>query len=175
MRLTHLLIGGSEPIAAKSGCSGINKKPVWRTVHVNETGLDGDTIVDTENHGGPDQAVYLFGSVDLAFWCRTLGRSLAPGTFGENLLIEGLNTHDIRVGDRLTIGPVVVEVTWPRVPCTTLAARIGDPAFPRAFAASGHVGVYGRVLRAGDLRAPADVTLQASENAPVLASLPGYR
>jgi len=64
MKLTHVLIGKSEPIAAKSGRSGINKRPQPGPVDVDAYGLKDDAIVDTDNHGGLTQAVYLFGQKD---------------------------------------------------------------------------------------------------------------
>lgn len=175
MIVTHVLIGKSEPIAAKSGLTGINKRPQSGPVRADIYGLENDAIVDTDNHGGRDQAVYIFGDKDYAFWENELGRSLGPGTFGENLILSDFSTHDISIGDEIEIGEVRLEATFPRIPCTTLAARMNDPDFPNGFSKTGHVGVYTRVLTPGLLEADTPATLIRKDGASILSILPGHR
>ena len=137
--------------AKRSGATGIFKQPAHGSVEITENGLAGDTVCDVENHGGPDQAVYVFGAPDYAWWSDNLDRDLPPGTFGENLTISGLESAQVRIGDRLRVGDsVVLEVTTPRIPCVTLAARMEDPAFLRRAERS---GIYCRILRGGRVRA----------------------
>ena len=57
--------------------------------------------MDTKNHGGPDQAVYVYGGADYAWWSAELEQELAPGTFGENLTISDLESAPLAIGDRL--------------------------------------------------------------------------
>jgi MOSC domain-containing protein YiiM len=172
LRLLSVNVGGETPIegARKGGKTGIFKRPVRGPVEVLTGGLAGDTISDTENHGGPDQAVYLFGSPDYEWWSENLGRELPPGTFGENLTVSVLESAAVCVGDRLEIGPAVLEVTAPRIPCLTLAVRMGDPAFLKRFRRAERPGVYCRVVREGEVRAgdPMDYTPYAGERVPVL-------
>ena len=73
----------------KSGRSGIDKRPVDGPVALLSYGVDGDTICDTANHGGPDQAVYAYSCDDLAFWAAELGQRMDPGGVGENLTLAG--------------------------------------------------------------------------------------
>ena len=172
MRLLSVNVGRPSPIegAGKSGKTGICKRPVQGPVDVLSGGLAGDTISDTENHGGPDQAVYIFGAPDYAWWAETLGREMRPGTFGENLTASHLESARVCVGDRLGIGPVVLEVTAPRIPCLTLAVRMGDRAFLKRFRRAERPGVYCRVVREGTVRAgdPVAYTPYAGERVPVL-------
>ena len=83
MHLVSVNVGKAQPIQAKSGMSGIYKLPQSAPVQIGRLGLDGDAIVDVENHGGVDQAVYVFGTPDYVWWSGELKRELAPGTFGE--------------------------------------------------------------------------------------------
>ncbi len=159
MRLAAVLTGTAGPIAAKSGQSGIFKRPVSGPVAVDVEGLASDVIIDTAHHGGADQAVYLMGDADYAFWSAALGRALEPGTFGENLLVEGLDSAGLSIGDRLTIGGVVLELTGPRIPCAVLAVRMGDPTFAKRFLAADHPGAYARVIVSGTLEAGTEVGL----------------
>ena len=175
MFVSSVLIGKSEPIAAKSGRSGINKRPQTDPVKVDIYGLEGDAIVDTDNHGGRDQAVYIFGQKDYDYWQEALGKPLPPGTFGENLIISDLSTCDVREGDKFEIGGVLLETTYPRIPCITLAVRMGDDTFPNRFSKTGHVGVYTRVLETGAIRAGQPVHHSVSDGKPILELLPGFR
>ena len=154
MILRSITIGEPAPTRAKlSGLTGFDKRPVDRPVHLRRLGLAGDTICDLENHGGVDQAVYVYGSDDYEWWDAALGRRLDPGSFGENMVFAQMSCRDILVGDRFAIGPVLLEVTAPRIPCATFAERMGDSRFPRRFHKAGRPGFYCRVLSEGSVRA----------------------
>jgi MOSC domain-containing protein YiiM len=172
LRLLSVNVGRPAPIegAGKSGRTGIFKRPVQGPVGVLSGGLAGDTISDTANHGGPDQAVYVFGAPDYAWWSEELGSDLPPGTFGENLTVSDLESARMCVGDRLGIGPVVLEVTAPRIPCLTLAVRMRDRTFLKRFRRAERPGVYCRVVGEGTVRAgdPVTCTPYAGERVPVL-------
>jgi MOSC domain-containing protein YiiM len=171
MQLVSVNTGTAQPIAyAKtSGVTGIYKRPASEPVRVASLGLEGDTICDTENHGGADQAVYVYGLPDYAWWSAELGRELAPGTFGENLTIAGLESAKLAIGDRLRIGELVLEVTAPRIPCVTLAQRMGDPAFLKLFRSAERPGLYCRVIREGLVQAGDAVALEPYAGEQVLA------
>ncbi|CAN5578544.1 MOSC domain-containing protein [soil metagenome] len=155
MQLSSVNVGNEEPIenSGKSGNTGIYKRSVSTPVEITTAGLPGDTISDMKNHGGPDQAVYVFGIPDYDWWSEQVGHELSPGTFGENLTIAGLESADMSIGDCLEIGTTVLEVTAPRIPCATLAARMGDPLFVKRFRQAERPGVYCRVVEEGTVRA----------------------
>lgn len=160
-RIESVNIGKERPLNISAGRSGIFKEPASVAVKGTKRGLEGDCVYDTADHGGPDQAVYIYFSEDYDFWAEKLGRALAPGTFGDNLTISGLTSADVAVGDRLIAGEVVLEVTAPRIPCGTLAARMGDPGFSLVFREAERPGVYCRVIEEGSVAAGTDVIHQA--------------
>lgn len=162
MNLLNINIGRMTPLPGVKGVgqTGIFKTPVAGPVMVTTLGLEGDAIADTRHHGGPDQAVYVYGAPDYAWWAAELGRPLLPGTFGENLTLDGLASAVLSVGDRLHLAEVVLEVTAPRIPCATLAARMGEPAFVKRFRAAERPGVYCRVIREGQAAAGEVVRLE---------------
>ena len=121
-------------------------------------GLDGDEIGDRDHHGGPEQAVLVMGLDDIAHWADWLGRDLEPGAFGENLTLDGLSTPALALGDTLEIGTLAIQVTSPRIPCVTLAARMEAPGLPKALLASDRTGAYCRVLAPGAVEAGIPVT-----------------
>jgi MOSC domain-containing protein YiiM len=104
--------------------TGIFKLSTDKPVKVTQPGLEGDVILSRKHHGGPDQAIYDYGAVDYEWWSRELGKEISPGTFGENLTISELESAHFNVGDALHIGDVILQVTAPRIPCGTFAARM---------------------------------------------------
>lgn len=160
MQLLSVNVGQSEPINSKSGQSGIFKRPTAQPVQIGHLGLAGDHIQDTRNHGGPDQAVYLYTQPDYDHFSALLGTDLAPGTFGENLLISELESASMPIGTRLRVGTALLEITSARIPCDTLAARMNDPQFVKTFRRQRRPGFYTRVLEEGAVSAGDTVTLE---------------
>ena len=171
MRLLSINVGIETPIegAGKSGKTGIFKRGVEGPVALTPLGLAGDTISDTENHGGVDQAVYVYGAPDYAWWSEEVGRELPPGTFGDNLTVSGLESAECCIGDRFLVGSVILEVTAPRIPCSTLGARMGDRMFVKRFMRAERPGLYCRVVRGGEVRAGDAVEFVRYEGEKVLA------
>lgn len=147
----------------KIGWTGIGKEPTDQPVQVRApgpkttglgSGLVGDFIGDGKHHGGDDQAVYAFQREDLDDWERRLGRELPNGFFGENLTTLGLDVNDARIGERWRIGEeVVLQVTAPRIPCSTFRGWMGEKGWAKSFTAAGRPGAYLRVLVAGAITA----------------------
>ena len=137
--------------------TAIFKTTVDGPIRVTADGLEGDAVGDTKHHGGPDQALYVYFGADYAHWEELLDRPLEPGVFGDNLTVTGAENHsstvsskDLWVGDRLSVGPVTLEVTAPRIPCGTFARRMALPAsFIEQFRNELRPGVYVRVLEPG--------------------------
>jgi len=177
MKVTSVNIGRPERIAGYKRKTGIVKRPAQEAVEIGPLGLAGDAVLDTKNHGGPDQAVYIYGQPDYDFWAGELGRDLPPGLFGENLTIDGLESRKMLIGDRLRIGDVVLEVTSPRIPCNTFAARMGDPMWVKRFFAVNRPGVYMRVIETGTVTAGMEVehTPFAGEAIPAIELMSDYK
>ena len=131
--------------------TGINKQPRDHRVDVNWRGLVGDAIINTKHHGGPDQAVYLYREEDYRYWWKRLDRNLPYGVFGENLTITGLPLPYLNIGDQIIFDDLSLEVTAPRIPCNTLAARMNDKFFPKTFLEAELPGIYCRVLQTGSI------------------------
>jgi MOSC domain-containing protein YiiM len=140
--------------------TGIYKMPVTEPVEIKTLCIEGDAICDTKNHGGPDQAVYVYGGADYAWWSHELGTELAPGTFGDNLTISDLESAQLNVGDYLHIGDITLQITSPRIPCGTFATRMGDPQWVKKFRKAERPGLYCRVTKEGVVKAGDPVTVE---------------
>jgi MOSC domain-containing protein YiiM len=68
MRLRAVCIGDPEILRGKRYKTGINKHPVDRALSLGIEGLEGDSVCDRRYHGGPDQAIYVEGSISLERW-----------------------------------------------------------------------------------------------------------
>lgn len=160
LRLVAICRGDAERLGTRKTRTGIFKHPVGGPVMVDHGGIVGDRVMNRTHHGGPDQALLIDGLAALAAVGAAIGHFLAPGTLGENLVIEGLDTQRAAVGDRLRIGALLVELTAPRMPCSTLALRMGDPAVVKRYLQAGLPGLYARVLAPGTITAGDPVTLE---------------
>lgn len=165
MKLISLNIGQrrTQQNGGKQETTGIYKIPMQGKVTITSLGIVEDFIGSPKHHGGLDQAVYVYGAADYAWWSKVLGKELEPGTFGDNLTISEMESADFNIGDRLHLGEVILEVTAPRIPCSTLATRMGDPQFVKRYRDAERPGVYCRVIVEGEIEAGVEVTVQKSE------------
>ncbi|MGV1801222.1 MOSC domain-containing protein [Agrobacterium vitis] len=163
MKIRAVCLGQPQTLPGKSYRTGIFKSARSGPVMVDEHGLVGDAVLNRKYHGGPDQAIYLEGALTLQWWEAQLNRQITPGLFGENLVIDGLDNRDLAVGDRLSIGDVLLEVTAPRTPCATFSASMEDPGFAKRYTRAEQPGAYCRVLQGGVVEAGMIVDWTASE------------
>jgi len=182
-RLVSVNLGLRRPIAAKSGWSGIDKRPTDGPVSLRVpapkgsgpdeiSGLLGDTICDTASHGGPNQAVYAYAREDLDRWQTTLGQSLSCGSFGENLTTRGLDVTGALIGERWQVGSqVVLEVTGPRIPCATFAAWMRHHGWLKTFTRQAVPGAYLRIVEAGAIAAGDPIMVTSRPPHPVSIGL----
>lgn len=149
---------GARIVAVCTGSGGIPKHPVTSAV-VGPLGLEGDGH-RFHLHGGADRAVCLL-STEVYAALREDGVDCdAPGTFGENVLTEGLDDATLRPGDRLRLGDeVVVEIHDVRAPCKTLKSV--DARFPDLML--GRSGWVCRVVTGGTLRPGTSIERLGSE------------
>jgi MOSC domain-containing protein YiiM len=156
-------VGERKIIGEKRGgrpwWSAIDKRPVEGRRAVGDDHVDGDVQVAKRVHGGPDKAVYAYASEDTLWWEAVLGRDLWPGAFGENLTLEGVDCTQSVIGDRLRVGPLLLEVSQPRIPCASLAQHLGDRLMVKRFAKARRPGIYLRIIEPGDVGAGDTVEL----------------
>ena len=183
-RLDSVNIGAAAPNPYKVvDATGIDKRPADGPVQVRDpgprttglgSGLVGDFIGDVAHHGGSDQAVYAFAREDLDDWAARLGRDLPNGFFGENLTTVGIDINAARLGEVWRIGDVLLQVTGPRVPCSTFRGWVGEIGWLRTFTQVARPGPYLRVLVPGFIEAGDHLTVERRPQHDVTVSL-AYR
>jgi MOSC domain-containing protein YiiM len=156
--------------------TAIDKRPASGRVRVGRLGLDGDEQADTANHGGPEQAVYVYAREDLDWWAGPTGRELRDGFFGENITTEGLDVTNALIGERWRLGRAVVQVTACRIPCAVFRNWTGETGWVKRFAQAGRPGAYVRVLEEGEVAAGDPVTVldRPEERVTVAESMRAY-
>jgi len=133
---------------------GTVKDAVQRAVLRENHGVEGDA------HAGPwHRQVSLLGRSDIDT-IRAKGLELAPGAFGENLVVDGLDLDTLGIGTRLRISVAAgappadrdneaeLEITQIGKVCHNRCAiydRTGDCIMPRA-------GVFARVSEGGEVK-----------------------
>jgi MOSC domain-containing protein YiiM len=139
---------------------GVPKRSV-DAAQVTRLGIEGDAHRDMEHHGGPERALCLF-ALERILALQAEGHSIAPGSIGENLTVEGLDWNAVTPGSRLLLGAaVLVEVTRYTSPCGNIVPFFKDGDCSRV-SQKQHPGdsrVYARVLREGAIRAGDPVRL----------------
>ena len=160
--ILQVLTGTVAPLGAAGKPSAIAKQPVAGPVAIGPLGLQGDAQADLRVHGGPDKAVHLYAWAHYAAWRAELGDApvlQAPGAFGENLAVAGLDEAGVCIGDHWRAGSAVLEVTQGRQPCWKLNLRFGVPDMSARVQNTLRAGWYCRTLQAGVVHAGDAVTI----------------
>lgn len=180
--LDSVNVGAPRPNPYKdTRATGIDKHPQDGPVEVRSpgpkttglgSGLVGDFIGDAKHHGGDEQALYAFAREDLDDWETRLERPLSNGFFGENLTTTGLDVNDARMGERWRIGDdVVLEVTSPRIPCSTFRGWINEEGWVKTFTREARPGAYLKILTPGTVRAGDEIEVIHRPDHDVTVSL----
>ena len=135
------------------GRTGIDKRSVAGQIEFKNNGVAGDRIIDTNVHGGYDQAVYAYAREDALWWEKEIGEEITAGKFGENLTTEGIDVNAALVGEQWRIGSVILEVSQPRIPCRVFAGFWKRATLIKDFTQAGRPGAYLRIIQEGTAQA----------------------
>jgi MOSC domain-containing protein YiiM len=134
--------------------TGIFKEPVKGRIMLRTLNLDGDKQADLTVHGGVDKAVYAYSVEHYEYWRKVFPNIEMPyGMFGENFTVEGLMESGVSIGDIFQVGSSKIIATQPRMPCYKLGVKFGRMDILKKFLASGHSGIYFKVLEEGEVGA----------------------
>ena len=124
-----------------SSRTGVQKRPVGRAVLQQDHGIVGDA------HAGDwHRQVSLLADEDIET-LRGRGVEIGPGDFAENITTRGIDLASLPIGARLSIGPVLLEITQIGKVCHTgcsISRTTGDCVMPRK-------GVFARVIVGGEI------------------------
>lgn len=142
-----------ELFHGKEFTTGMCKKPVAIPLVLTKQGFEGDGVGDLKHHGGSDKAVCVYTIDHYEYWEKILRRKMPEAAFGENFSVTEMKEDEVCIGDIYRAGTATVQVSQPRQPCSTLAARYGREDFVKLVVDSGRTGFYFRVLEEGRVKA----------------------
>jgi MOSC domain-containing protein YiiM len=135
------------------GRTGIDKRSVTGAIEFKNNGVVGDRVIDTNVHGGYEQAVYAYAREDAQWWEKEINEEIPAGRFGENLTTEGIDVNAAIIGEQWKIGSVILEVSQPRIPCRVFAGFWKRATLIKDFTQAGRPGTYLRIIQEGTAQA----------------------
>ena len=135
------------------GRTGIDKRSVSGAIEFKDNGVVGDRVIDTNVHGGHEQAVYAYAREDAQWWEKEINEEIPAGRFGENLTTEGIDVNAALIGEQWKIGSVILEVSQPRIPCRVFAGFWKRATLIKDFTQAGRPGTYLRIIQEGRAQA----------------------
>jgi MOSC domain-containing protein YiiM len=135
------------------GRTGIDKRSVSGAIEFKNNGVVGDRVIDTNVHGGYEQAVYAYALEDAQWWEKEINEEIPAGRFGENLTTEGIDVNAALIGERWKIGSVILEVSQPRIPCRVFAGFWKRATLIKDFTQAARPGAYLRIIQEGTAQA----------------------
>ncbi len=148
-----------EEWSGSVGKTGIDKRPKLGRVALENDGVEGDSVLDTKNHGGKDQAVYAYAREDADWWEKEIGIEIANGRFGENLTTSGVDVTNAIIGEIWKIGTTALQVTMPRIPCKVFQGFWQRPNLIKEFTQAQRPGAYLRILEEGYVSAGDEIEI----------------
>ncbi len=146
--------------------SAIQKDRVNGRQVVTSLGFASDAQADLTVHGGKDKAIHHYAFDHYSAW--QVEGLMAPGTklaaFGENISTTGLTEENLCIGDILSLGTAVVQISQGRQPCWKLGLHTGRREMPYQFQKTGRTGWYYRVLEPGEVGAGDRIILAERPN-----------
>ena len=142
--------------------TAIYKSPITGAVEVTKNGVVSDEHA-YEPHRSPDKALLHYCTSHYDVWAKEIPASaehFKPGAFGENLFNEEVNEMNVCIGDRITIGDILVEVSEPRAPCYKLNHRFEVKDMAKRVQTLLRTGWLYRIIEPGTIGAGDLVTLR---------------
>ncbi|KOO50715.1 sulfurase [Priestia koreensis] len=169
VKIKHLAIGTAKSFTCADGKeikTGICKERV-STSFLAKEGFRGDGVADLKHHGGADRAVCIYPYEHYEQWQKEFSTTLASAAFGENITVTNMLEKDIYIGDVFQIGDAVVQVTQPRVPCSTITKRTNVDGLLKRIVETGYTGYLCRVLQEGEISEDATIHLVQAHPAKI--------
>jgi MOSC domain-containing protein YiiM len=155
-RLQFILCNAQQPEGTRQ------KQAIDTAVYVHPHGLE--TIDGLKEHyDDTDCALMNYALEHYDFWRARYPANAAlfatPCVFGENLSTLGITEQTVCLGDIWRAGTALLQVSWGREACNTMAERLHDPQAPEVMHQQSRNGWFYRVLQAGEIQSSTALTL----------------
>lgn len=115
---------------------------------IEEANIIADWGIEGDAHGGKWHRQISLLSQEKVDAFKAKGADIHPGSFGENLIVEGFDFSAMPVGTRFVIGDVVLEMTQIGKEChnhCVIYKKMGDCIMPKE-------GVFAEVVEGGHIK-----------------------
>lgn len=141
---------------------GTVKHEITRAVLKENWGIEGDA------HGGTWHRQVSLLSYEKIEEFKSKGAKVEDGSFGENIVVEGIDLKHCPVGSRLYCNDIILEVTQIGKACHShceIYKTVGDCIMPRE-------GIFARVIQGGELCVGDEIRWEpVPKNAPYTAAV----
>ncbi|MBQ0078468.1 MAG: MOSC domain-containing protein [Eubacterium sp.] len=124
--------------------------------------------IEKDAHGGNWHRQISMLSYEKIEEFKAAGAQVEPGSFGENLIVEGFELNSLPVGARLKSGDVILEITQLGKECHSrcnIYEQMGDCIMPRE-------GIFAKVISGGQLKVGDEIELLPMDsNRPLTAAV----
>ncbi|HHL2712876.1 TPA: MOSC domain-containing protein [Yersinia enterocolitica] len=138
------------------------KKSVNGRVYIHPHGIETEDSIK-EHFDDTDCALMNYAFEHYNYWRARYPIHSAlfktPGVFGENLSTTGITEQTVCLGDIFQIGTALLQISWGREACNTMAERLKDLQAPVVMHQQSRNGWFYRVLQAGEMQKGTMLTL----------------
>ena len=140
---------------------GIQKKFVNSAKLIENHGIEGDA------HAGNWHRQVSFLDQEIIDKFNEKGAGVAPGAFGENIIVSGLDVLHLPIGAYLQIGSTLLEITQHGKEChdhCQIYYKMGECIMPKS-------GVFTKVIKGGDIKVGDEVKIIERKDKPFTAAV----
>ena len=140
---------------------GIQKKPVSEVFLKENWGIEGDA-----HAGNWHRQVSLLDQEKIDEFNKK-GANVSPGTFGENIIVSGINVLSLPIGSYLKIGDALLELTQRGKEChdhCQIYYKMGECIMPKT-------GMFAKVLQGGSIKVGDEIKVVGREEKPLTAAV----
>jgi len=151
---------GKVAAVCVSESKGTPKRDVGEGFLVAEQGIEGDA-----HSGFMHRQISMLSMEDIETMKAALP-DLAPGSFAENITVEGFDLGSLKIGDRVRVGEALLELSQIGKECHTRCAvyhKTGDCILPKK-------GLFFRVIEGGRVKSGDPVKSVTGDSHPSLRS-----
>lgn len=139
-----------------SNKKGVSKKPVKKAFIKENYGIEGDIHAGNHERQISLLAVESIKKFNIKHCPKLKGKEIEPGAFAENITTSGINFKKIKIGDKIIINNILLEVSKIGKDChryCSIYYKVGDCIMPRE-------GIFCKVLKGGVIKVGDKIEVQ---------------
>lgn len=144
---------GKAAVLSNGQTSAILPTETHQSLFLGKNDIEGNEVVDLKHHGGPDRVLHQVSLENYELLKKKFPEAqdkFVPGSLGENISTLGATEKTLRVGDVFSLGTAKIELTEPRIPCSTIDAGYELKGVLKFIVQQRISGCFYRILEEGE-------------------------